>query len=419
MSEVRSEMGQASRLLAGTAGTALLGVAYGIFATRRLDAAAVAAFTHALSIIALLQIGLGPINATVARFSAEFAASGRLGMVRSLVREVNRRAARYCLLALIPVLLAAVPLSRFWKYDSPVPLQVALLTVGATVFLNVVRGTLRGLQLFGAFNVSTVSEAAIRLLSGVALLSFWVNATAGLLPYLLAVIVALLLSASRLRDAWGEAEPLPVDGGAVRRFAAPMVLLMSTSAALQNLDMLIVKRLFETGDAAVYGIAFYLSGRVMAVLVAPFNTLILPLVASRAGTGRQPRSTVVRVAAVFVVVAAVPLAIIGLWPRETMQLLYADRFAEAASLLLPLAIARLMGSLSHLLALARAASGRFGFLAIFCTGVIGEIVALAIWHQTPAVVARVVLVSQAIVLVLLVLESMSGAGRRAARAGAA
>ncbi len=413
--KTESEARHAAHLLVGTGATALLGVIYGVYATRRLDTASVGEFTHALSIIALLRVGLGPINATVARFAAQYASTGPVGKVRTLVHEVARRSARYGLVALIPALLLSVPLADFWRYRSPAPLQLAFLTIYATLLLNVARGALRGLKRFGSFNVSTISEAACRLVLGIGLLSMWVDTSAAVASYLFGVVAALLLSMPSLRKVWDGIAPEPVNGTAIRRFVGPMALLMATSAVLQNMDMQVAKRFFDVEATATYGIAFYLTGQAMAVLVAPFNTLILPLVAGAPGPARKRRAIVFRVSAAFVSLAALPLFVLAIWPGELIELLYDDRFIQASPLLLPLAGARLMGSLNHLLVLAGAATGRFSFLAVYCAGALGELVALAIWHATPAQTAVVVLAAQTLLLVSLLAQMWSPLGGPSAR----
>ena len=387
MKNLRPETRHAIVLMIGTGVTTLLGLVYGVYATRRLGDGAVGTFTHALSVVACLQIAFGPINGTVAKFTAEFSTTGERGRVRCLVHEFARRIMTYGAIFLVIAMLLALPLAKFWKYETPFPLMLAMLMTFLTLLLSVARGALRGLQKFGALSINTIFEAACRLAVGLPLLLFWINPGTALVAYLLALAATLIFSRRQLRAWWGDAPRVLVDGRSVQRFMVPMFLLMLTSAGFQNIDMLFVKRLFSATEGDAYGVAFYVTGRAAAVLVTPFNILMLPLIAARHSAGAATLNSFLRVFGYFLLLAAVPLGLIALWPRELMELLYGDRFPAAATLLLPLTLLRLISHLCHLIGLGSAAMGRFRFLYVYAIGLGAQVVAL-LWgstsiHQVP------------------------------------
>jgi len=412
MNPIRPETRHTVVLLVGTGITTAFGLAYGIYATRVLGEGSVGAFTHALSVVAFLQIAFGPINGTVAKFSAEYAGTGALGRVRSLVDAVMRRVGAYGAVALAVAVVAAIPLATFWKYTSPVPLIVALLITFGTLVLSVARGALRGLQQFGTLNTNTIFEAGCRLLIGLALLSIWADASAALFAYFIAIVATLGLSRRQLNSSWKDARSEPVDGRSVRRFALPMFVLMLTSAAFQNIDMLVAKRVLSIGDSDAYGVAFYLSGRAIAVLVTPFNTLMLPMLANLHGAGRPTRGPFLRVCAYFLILTTAPLALFFLWPGELMQLLYDDRFTAAIALLFPLAIARLIGHLCHMIGLAGAAGGRFGSLYLYVAGLLVQLPLLILFAQTGEQIVHVLLGAQGVTLIALCVQLVISTARR-------
>jgi len=402
MIRLRPETRHTVVLLLGTGITTALGLAYGVYATRMLPEGSVGTFAHALSIVAFLQIALGPINGTVAKFTAEYAGKGELGRVRSLVGEVARRVARYGAIVLTLAVVVAFPLAAYWKYASPGPLILALLITFVTLLLSVTRGALRGLQRFGSLNGNTIFESACRLLVGLPLLMLWLNATAALSAYFVALMATLVLARRQLRGVWAGAAPVSIDGRSVRRFALPMFVLMLASAGFQNIDMLVVKRALSTADADAYGVAFYLTGRAVAVLVTPFNTLMLPMLANLHGAGRSTQSPFLRVCGYFILLAAIPLGLFFMWPGAIIHGLYGDRFTGAVALLCPLAVVRLMGHLCHMIGLAGAASGRFGFLYVYVIGFIAQAIALGVCESTASAIVSALLWIQALTLGMLI-----------------
>jgi O-antigen/teichoic acid export membrane protein len=404
MISFRPEARQTFVLMVGGGATALLGLIYGLYATRTLDAGAVGEFTHALAIVAFLQISLGPINGTVAKFTAEYAAQGATGRIRSLVAEVTRRVAGYGLIPLLIAVVLAFPLASFWKYQSPVPIVVAFAITYTALVLSVSRGALRGLQAFGQYNVNIIFESGLRLVIGAVLLAFWIGSTAGLLPYLVALGATLLLSHWQLNRKWANVPSEPVDGRAVRGFVGPMFLLMLAYAGFQNMDMLFAKRVFASELADAYGVAFYLTGRAVDAMVTPFHTLMLPLLANLHGAGKPLTATFLRICCYFLGLAILPLLLFALWPEPLVRLVYGDRFLEAVPILFPLTAVRVIGHLCHLVGLAGAAAGRFAFLIIYIAGLLAQFVAMLFWHQSPPMIVKTMVVVQSATLVCMAVQ---------------
>ena len=86
---MRKETKHTFSLLAGTGITAAFSLAYMVFAARTLGPAVSADFFAVIALVALCQVALGPINGTVARFSAAYADD--YGKIRTLCREIAKR----------------------------------------------------------------------------------------------------------------------------------------------------------------------------------------------------------------------------------------------------------------------------------------------------------------------------------------
>lgn len=388
-------------LVIGTGITTVLSLAYIIYAQNTLGTALASEFTTALSLVAFCQIAFGPINGIVARFTAQYAGRGKLGQVRALYAAVLRRVALYVLVGLIIAMVAVKPLASFWRFNGITPLLTAYGIIYAILLLSVGRGVLRGLQAFGRLNANTISESAIRLGGGVAILTLVVSPTAALLPYVAALLVTLGLTHVQLARSWRNRPAEAVDGREIKRFTGPMFIMMMTSAGFQNIDMLMVKHLFAESEAGVYAAAFMLA-RCMSALVTPFNTLLLPLLASMHEQGMAVASTFLRVGGYFLLLALVPILAFTLWPEEIVGLLYKPGFAGAASIVLVVTLARLLGYLSHMIALAWASDGRFRFLLGYVPALVAQAAALAVWHASLRQVATVLLVGHGVVLIMLV-----------------
>ncbi|MCP4592351.1 MAG: oligosaccharide flippase family protein [bacterium] len=391
---MRNEAKHSLILIGGTGATAALGLAYSVYAGRMLGPSDYADFAAAVSLVMFFNIALGPINGTIARFTAQFRARGEPGRIRGLGRAVIRRVAFYGLIVAGGAMLLGSFVAEFLQWRAPL-LIVAIAIVYVTVLLSVPRGVLRGVQSFGHLSINTLVEAALRLAGGVALLMFVGGVGAALTAYLLGALAVLLLGWLQLRSVWAGCPVLPVDGTAVKRFTLPLFVMMAVSAGYQNLDMLLVKRCFASEHAGAYGATFTLA-RTMSVLVTPFTILLLPLLTTLHEQRRRWAGSFLRVCGYFLLLSVGPLLLFYLFPGWIIERLYGPQFGGAAALLLPLAIARVVGFLGHLLALAGVAANRFGFLVVYVPGLAAEIVALALWHDSLAMVVTVVLTVQAV-----------------------
>ena len=390
---MRPETRHSAILTVGTGTAAALSLVYSVYAGRVLGPAGYADFAAALVFASLCNIALGPINGTVARFAAQYAARGEAGRVRALHDEVSRRVALYSAAAMVVGLAALKPLADVLHFRSVAPLLTAFVIVVLTLLLSVGRGVLRGVQSFGAYSVNIVAEALVRLGIGCAMFAILPTATGGLGAYVLALAITYAILHGQLRGVWRGHTLEPLDGAAIRRFVVPMFVMMGVSAGFENIDLLFVKGLFGESDAGAYGAAFVLT-RVIAVAATPFHILMLPLLTSLHERGRGLAGAFARVCVYFLLLAGAPLILFWLWSGPIVRALYGSDFGGAAELLLPLAGARLIGYLSGMIALLNASTGRFRFLWLYVPAMAAQALILAVWHGTLMTVVAGILVVQ-------------------------
>ncbi|MFQ5591201.1 MAG: oligosaccharide flippase family protein [Phycisphaerae bacterium] len=438
---MRTETQHSIILVAGTGTATLLGLVYSVYAQRMLGPVQAADFVAALALVAWCQLALGPINGTVARFTAQYADRRQHNKIHALRQKVARNAALYMLIGVGVVLLVANKLAALLQFHSAVLVVVACGMVYFALLLSVSRGVLRGLQAFGQLNLNAILEAAVRLVVGLMILEYSILATSGLAAYLVALVITLTVSQFqvdrllRARDSTGvratDENPLlsrgdgafgardqahsgSIDGRAVSHYAGRMFFMLTVSAGFQNVDMLFVKHYLPGTDAGAYGAAFILA-RSMGAIVTPFTILMLPLLTTLHEQGRAIVHSFLRISGYFVLVAAVPVVLFFLWSDEMISWLYGEEFGGAGSVLPVLTVARLFGYLAHMVALAGAATNTFRFMYLYAPALVVQGVALVIWHESLAQVAMVMLLGHAGTLVLLAsgaaLAWRLGAGR--------
>ncbi|GJM27237.1 MAG: capsular polysaccharide biosynthesis protein [Phycisphaerae bacterium] len=397
---MREESKHSILLLFSTGVTALLTFIYSLYAMNVLGPARAADFVAAISVATFFYVALGPINGTVAKFTAAYAAENKMGDVARLQRLAIRNVFRYGGICFLLGSVGAFPLASWLQYESVLPLILSFAIVWLTLLLSVARGMLRGLQRFGPYSINTVTESLVRLIVGVGLLSVWTTTSSGVFAFVIALIVILAISQAQMADIWRQFESPSIDSAAIVRYLKPMCVMMAITAAFDNVDMIAVKHLFEAELAGVYGAAFTLA-RGTSVLVTPFNIILLPLVAGLQARRAPVRDSILRICGYFVALCAVPLVVFAIFPKQVLTLVRLDAFIDAAPLLLPLTAARLLGHLNGLIALSYAALGRFGFLKVLIPALVVEVAMLTRWHDSHMTVIYVALFVQAGTLLAL------------------
>ena len=398
---VRTESKHTVLLIVSTGVTALLSFIYTLYAINLLGTSRAADLVAALSMVAFFQVALGPINGTVAKFTAQFSANGEGANIAQLQRQATQLVVRHGGVGLLICCLLALPIARVLNYESAVPVALAFVIVWLNLLLSVARGVLRGLERFPSFSLNTVLEAVVRLGLGVAILHAWTSVSGGLLGFVAALILIIIVSRVQLADVWQCREPGFVDAQVIKNYLKPMCVMMAVTGAFDNVDMQAVQAFFEAESAGVYGAAFTLA-RTMSVLVTPFGILILPMVAGLQARGAPVRKSIMRMCGYFVAICVAPLVVFALIPSQVLTLVRLEEFPEAAPLLLPLTGARFIGYLNGLIALAYAGLGRFGFLKLLLPALTVEIALLIGFHDSLMTVVWIALTVQAGTLLALV-----------------
>jgi len=397
---VRTETRDSIILTIGTGFTALLSLIFFSIAGRLIDESRFGDFTGATAFIALCTLAIGPINGTVAKFTAQFTARDELGKIVALYGDMSRRCVRYGVFALAAGMLLLFPLAKVLRFASVWPLLIAYGAVFLTMLLCVFRGVLRGMQQYQLLQINSILESAIRLTTGGLLLWIWATTAAGLLAYIVALGAIVIVARAQIRGVLGGHAPMAVDGAAIKRFGPPIFLMMLTSAGFQNVDMLFVKSQFSDLQAGSYGAAFGLA-RTASALFTPFNIMMLPLMTTLYERRTAAGGTFVRVCVYFLMLVTAPLIVFAIWPDRVMAAMYGGKYIEAAGLLFWITLIRVVGYIGHLIGLTLLSRDEYRFLWIYTPMLLLQGVAMYLAGETFDGLLKAMLVVQSLAAVLL------------------
>ena len=357
-------------------------IAYLVYVGRVLGPAEYGEFSTALAFIYFGAIALSPLTPAIARVAARRFARGDAASVTLLRRGVITSLANALLIAAAVLVLPVLAVARALKFQSPVPLLIALVSALAFALLSADRGFLQGLFRFGAYNGSVLIESLVRLIAAIAIFRFAEqSATGALLAYLAAIVAAEVFTALLFRRSGVVGEKVRADWVELRGLVLPMVALMVAAALYQNIDMMAVKRWFPPVTAGEYGAAAALA-KMFGAVFTPLYVLTGPVLTQHHERGEPLPGPALRIAAIFLALSSVGLAVLLLQGQQIVRMLFGEAFTGAAGIAVHLGAISILIHTSLLLSQVFITVHDFQFLRWFAVAATVQILGLAVFHAT-------------------------------------
>jgi O-antigen/teichoic acid export membrane protein len=245
----------------------------------------------------------------------------------------------------------------------------AILPTGALwLFLCVQRGALQGLQRYRAVGLSIVGEAGARLGLGLALYAAGLGVTGAFLGTTASVVAISLALIPPLRSALAEHEPEREPGiepslrSLLRRAWVPL-LAFALIAALQNIDIVFVKREASDTAAGSYAAASVAAKAVIWVAIG-LGLYLLPEAVRRTRAGLDARPVLTRTVALIAMVALPMILVYSLAGHQVLSAVFGEDLTAAADALPLLALAMSLLAWAYLSVQYLLALGRSSFVIL-------------------------------------------------------
>jgi O-antigen/teichoic acid export membrane protein len=407
-----TDTGRAAGLAAALMVNNFLALVVTIAFARMLGASGYGSLGALLAAFAILMVPGSALQATVAREVSSEAADGSADPargVRSWLRHLLLAtvAATGASLLLRDAVAAAVGVEEEYGWAAAAVVPTAFLWL----VLCVQRGALQGLRRYRVVGQSIVGEAAGRLLLGVALVGAGLGVTGAFIASTLGIAIVCLALVPALGRALG---PARAGGGAEPPFSyllsrawAP-VLAFSLIAALQNIDIVIVKHAADDDAAGSYAAASVAAKAVIWVAIG-LGLYLLPEAVRRTRAGQDARPVLARTIALIGAIALPTIAIYALAAEPILSAVFGPDLTEASGALPLLAIAMALLACGYLAVQYLLALGRVSFVVILGLAAALELVLLA------TVGAQLTQVALVVAALQLGLAALLGLAVRSAR----
>ena len=375
----------------GSLGAGALGYIYHFASGRLLGPAGYSVVAAAVSALLLLSLP-APVILTVAmRFTSVAAAQGRLGDIRPLLFRISAFSLAIGGTIAVVLVLEASTVARFLQIpDVGVVYWLAPATV-LGLLLATTRGALQGLRRFAALSGNLVLDLGSRVVVAVALVLAKVGPLGAVLGLIAGPALAYLESFVLLRGLRRGATQDVAAMSEVGQYAIRATVGLIGITFLFNADVVLAKHYLAPAAAGIYAAGSVL-GRVIYFLGVSIAGVMFPEVASLHARD-QAHFHVVDVSLLFLGALAVLFTGFYVLVPQLVLIPYGSSFAPVTPLLGTFAAGLSLLALSNLLVNYFLSVNDSRFMIPLVAACVLESVLISLFHDSPAEVARMLVLT--------------------------
>ncbi|MBX3010743.1 MAG: oligosaccharide flippase family protein [Caldilineaceae bacterium] len=346
---------------------------------------------------------------TAAKFAAIYSANQDQANLWALRRWLHRWSWLFGLICLLLVGGGAIFWQNFFHTTSAWLFVIFAIGLPFYFVQGIDRGLLQGQMNFGWLAASYQAEMWARLGIGLLLVFIGWAANGAVLGLTLSIIATWLvadygvrrLRASNQTPALRNATLAPAERGALLAFALPVFISETSLILINNSDVLIVKRFFDSVDAGHYA-ALALIGRIVFFGTWSVVITMFPLVAQKQQRQEPHRQLLWISLGLVLLVSALIITLTVFWPELIILVLFGAAYLTVAPLLWLYASATAIFALANVLINYHLALGnRAGTLFALVAGIL-QVMLLITRHETLSqiVVIQIYVMSGLLLLLL-------------------
>jgi len=343
------------------------------------------------SLATVFAVPAETIRTLLMKFTSKTVAAGRSEGLGYAIRHLTLRVVIVSGIGLFGLLAASGGIGHLLRLTNVAP----ALILGPLFFLQLLspalEGSLSGLQRFARLGAAQTVAYVAKLASGIALVAVGFSVTGALAAVAVGAGVSLLVSTCFLRDVlWQRSSSRDVQG--VSTYSLYAFLAFLFLALLNNLDVILVRRLFTDSVAAGHYVAAMTVARAVYFGAISIVAVMFPKVAALVSSGKGAGSErLLRDTLIYVgLLAGLGALGLNLFPGFVVSVFFGGAYSESAGLVGLMSIGMLFRSLSYTIVLYDLARERTESVLVLAVGVLGEGIGIALLHGSLRGVAAVV-----------------------------
>jgi len=394
---LRSKMASASALLMLSMTVVNAGnYIYNLIMGRWLGPSLFADLSLIVTLLLVVTFLSAPIQMTAARYSAIHAADGDTKTLASLRRFIWFVSLSLGLALTVFFTALAPALKDFFHTQSSLSFVIFGAALPFAMLQAVERGMLQGRTNFKVLAISYQVEMWSRLFVSILLVALGLSVNGAVIGVSLSFFFTWLAARSAVTGLDSKesiSKDLRVE---LLAFAAPVLASQIGQILINNSDVILVKRFFETSEAGKYA-ALALIGRIVFFATWSVVTTMFPIVAQKQKQG-EPHGHLLWVSLGIVAGVSTPIVLLTLLaPQWVVSILFGEKYLDVANLLWLYALATSLYAMANVVVNYRLSLGMGRETGFAIAAGVAQVLGVVLFHQT---LAQVVFV-QVVVMALL------------------
>jgi O-antigen/teichoic acid export membrane protein len=376
---------------------AALNYLYQLFMGRMLGPVKYGILGSLFAIVYIATYTSSPFNFVISKNVAEYNDKNQHLKIKGLFKKTLKDMIIFGFILLIVYILLTPKIAEFMNIDS----YSEIIIVGVIAYISLISvifiGTLNGLQKFVWQNLSGFVISLLKLTLAIffVFIVFSVNGALGAI--LFGIIIGTFFAYIPLKKEFKDLDKEEISMKKIYFYAIPVFLGSILFILIITLDQILVKHFFSSESAGIYAAAGMIGKIILfstSFLIGPF----FPKVVSLKSRGKNTSNLLLKALFSVFIIVLLEGIIFFLFPEFILNLLYGKSFIGAVELIGIFGVSLGLFSLIQILMTYNLAVEKFGFIYIFIAGLIFEIIAIYLFHNTLMHIAKIVLLTNVFIL---------------------
>jgi len=349
-----------------------------------------------VTLLLIVTFLTAPVQMTAARYSAIHTADGDTKTLASLRRFIWFVALGLGLALAVFFVAFSKVLQNFFHTQSFLSFIIFGAALPFAMLQSVERGILQGRTNFKILAISYQVEMWSRLLVSIGLVALGFSVDGAVAGISLSFLFTWLVAKSAVHGLDTKEIPSMDMRLGLLAFAAPVLVSQLGQILINNSDVILVKRYFETSDAGQYA-ALALIGRIVFFATWSVVTTMFPIVAQKQKMG-EPHTHLLWISLGIVLGVSAPVVLLTFAaPEFVVRILFGEKYLGVAPLLWLYALATSLYAMANVVINYRLSLGMGRETGFAVAAGIAQVVGIILFHRT---LAQVVFVQLAVMAAL-------------------
>lgn len=349
------------------------------------------------AIIYLVTFSTSPINMVISKITSEYHKKDK-ERIKFIYTNTFQKIIFFGLIALSLYIIASPFIASYMNLnDLP-----GIILVGVIAYFSLISviliGTLNGMQKFIWQNSSGFISTILKFSLAILLVGLGFGINGALFAIIIGILISIYVAYIPIRKELKNINSKKIDLKPMYYYGIPVFISSVLFILIVTIDQILVKHFFSSSDAGIYAAASLVAKTIWfgsSFLIGPLFPKVVFLKSQNKDTSNLLKKSLVYISALVIL----GCIILFIAPTFVVNIISGNKYLAAVELVGMFGVSLAIFTLLQIFMTYNLAIERFNFIYIFLTGVIFEIIAIYLFHNSLTDIVKIVLITNILVLI--------------------